>query len=162
MGKPRPDMCISMTSTRSKVKVKELLTLTRSKVTILACSSKMMVDRDNMGPSLQLVRAQFSNFLLRNLSHEFKLCGMSILHEFQMAIFPYCLRLQSHGQACWQSYMYCACWYDLDLIKGHGHNDLDLIKGHGHWPSEVPKIALFYVYFLRHFGMQLKSDGWLW
>jgi len=31
-----------------------------------------MVDNDSMGPSLQLVRAQFSNFLLRKLSHEFK------------------------------------------------------------------------------------------
>jgi len=41
-----------------------------------------MVDRDSMGASLQLVRARFSDFLLRKLSHEFKLCAMSILHEF--------------------------------------------------------------------------------
>jgi len=47
-----------------------------------------MVDRDSMGPSLQHVGARFSNFFLRELSHEFKLCGMSILHKFQMAIFP--------------------------------------------------------------------------
>jgi len=37
----------------------------------------------------------FSNFLLRKLSCEFKLREMSILREFQMAIFPYCLRLRS-------------------------------------------------------------------
>ena len=47
-----------------------------------------MVDRHSMGSSLQLVRARFSNFFLRELSHEFKLCRMSILHKFQMAIFP--------------------------------------------------------------------------
>jgi len=32
-------------------------------------------------------------FLLRKLSHNFKLHGMSILHEVQRAIFPYCLWL---------------------------------------------------------------------
>jgi len=49
-----------------------------------------MVNSDSMGSSLQLVGAQFSNFLLRKLSREFKLRGMSILqlHEFQMVIFP--------------------------------------------------------------------------
>jgi len=31
-----------------------------------------MVDHDSMGPSLQLVRARFSNFLLRKLSRKFK------------------------------------------------------------------------------------------
>jgi len=24
------------------------------------------------------------------------------------------------------------------------------------------EIALFYVYLLRHFGMELRSDGWSW
>ena len=60
-----------------------------------------MVDHDSMGPSLQLVGAQFSNFLLRKLSHEFKLHKMSISHEFQMAIFPYCLTIESHAWARW-------------------------------------------------------------
>jgi len=59
-----------------------------------------MVDHDSTGPSLQLVRARYSNFLLRKLSCKFRR-GMLILHEFQMAIFPYCSRLWSHGQACW-------------------------------------------------------------
>jgi len=36
-------------------------------------------------------------------------------------------------------YMYCAYWYDLDPIQGQGQGD---------WPSEVPQIALFYVYLL--------------
>jgi len=60
-----------------------------------------MVDDASMGPSLQLVGARFSSFLLRKLSHEFKLHGMSTLYEFQMAIFPYCLRIESQGWACW-------------------------------------------------------------
>jgi len=57
-----------------------------------------MVGNDTMGPSLQLIGARFSNFLLRKLSREFKLRGTSIFHEFQMAIFPYCFKLRSHGQ----------------------------------------------------------------
>ena len=58
-----------------------------------------MGDHDSTGPSLQLVGGQFSNFLLRKLSREFELRGMSVLHKFQMAVFPYCWRLQSHGRA---------------------------------------------------------------
>jgi len=45
--------------------------------TVLAWSSKLMVDGDSMGPGLQLVRARFSNLLLGKLSREFKLCRMS-------------------------------------------------------------------------------------
>ena len=33
-------------------------------------------------------------------------------------------------------------------------------QGQGRRASEVPKIALFYVYLLRHFGMEQKTDGW--
>jgi len=47
-----------------------------------------MVDSDSMGPMLQAVLARFSNFLFKKLSYDFKLRGMSILQEFQMAIFP--------------------------------------------------------------------------
>jgi len=46
-----------------------------------------MVDSDSIGPGLQLVGARFSNFLLGKLSQEFKLCGMSIFHQIQMAVF---------------------------------------------------------------------------
>jgi len=31
-------------------------------------------------------------------------------------------------------------------------------QGHGHWASEVPKIALFQVYLLRHLQRQLAND----
>jgi len=60
-----------------------------------------MVDYDNMGPSLQRVGALFLNFLLSKLSRDFKLRGMSILQDFQRAIFPYCLMLELHGRVCW-------------------------------------------------------------
>jgi len=49
-----------------------------------------MVDGDSMGPGLQLVGARFSNFLLGELSREFKL-----------PILRYCVTLQSVGWACW-------------------------------------------------------------
>jgi len=44
-----------------------------------------MVDIDSMGPGLQLVRGRFSNFLLGKVSLEFKLHGISIFHDIQMA-----------------------------------------------------------------------------
>ena len=42
---------------------------------------------DSMGPVLQLLGAQFSNFLLGKVSLEFKLHGMSIFHDIQMATY---------------------------------------------------------------------------
>jgi len=86
-----------------------------------------MADGDSMGPGLQLSGAQFSN-ILRNLSCEFKLRGLSIFHKIQMAICRYCVRLQTHGQAVWLSYMYCACRCDLDLIQCQGHGAFKLPK----------------------------------
>jgi len=38
--------------------------------------------------------------------------------------------------------------------------DLDPIKGQGHGAFEVAKIALFYVYLLRRFAVELNTDGW--
>jgi len=58
-----------------------------------------MVDYDSMGPSLHLVGAKFLNFLLSKLSRDFRLHRMSMLQDFQRAIFPYCLMLESHGRA---------------------------------------------------------------
>jgi len=56
-----------------------------------------MVDNNSTRPGLQLGGVRFSNFLLRKISRKFKLSGMSLLQEFEMAVFPYCLRLESHG-----------------------------------------------------------------
>jgi len=52
---------------------------------------------DSMGPGLHLVWAWFYTFLLGKLSRLFKLQGMSIFHNTQTAIFPYCMTLQSDG-----------------------------------------------------------------
>ena len=52
-----------------------------------AWSSILTVDIDSMGPGLQLLGGQFSNFLLGKVSLEFKLHGMSIFHDIQMATY---------------------------------------------------------------------------
>ena len=116
---------------------------------ILAWSSKLMVDYDNMGPSLQLIRERFLNLLLSKLSRDFKLCGMSILRDFQRAIFPYCWTLESRGQVCWQSYMYCTCWYDLDPIQGQVHVAMTV--------SPLPELFLIIVFMKYLFGFWTQT-----
>jgi len=49
-----------------------------------------MVGGDSTGPGLQLVGARFSNFLPRKLSLQFQRRPVSIFHDIQTAIFPYC------------------------------------------------------------------------
>jgi len=60
-----------------------------------------MADHDSMGPSIQLVEA-------RSPSREFKLRGMSILHDIQNNghISLLLEATVTHGRACWQSSMY--------------------------------------------------------
>jgi len=40
----------------------------------------------------------------------------------------------------------------------HDGMPYDPIQRQGHWASEVPKIALFKVYLLRHLQRELASD----
>jgi len=94
VGRRRPDIHISVTSTRSKVKVTELVKLRKLHFSrsisffVLAWSSKLMVVGDSMGPLVySLWESDFQIFFLWKPSREFKLCGMSIFHEIQMAIF---------------------------------------------------------------------------
>jgi len=61
----------------------------------------VVVDYDNMTLSLQRVRVRFLCSLLSKLTRDFKLRAMSILQDFQRAIFPYCLRLESHSWLWW-------------------------------------------------------------
>jgi len=105
VGKTRPHMRTSMTSTWSgvkvKVKVTELLTFRKPHFSgsissaIFAWTSKLMVGGDGMGPGLQLVWAHFriSFYESYHWSSNFAECP-----DF-VATFPYCVRLQSHGQA---------------------------------------------------------------
>ena len=98
VGRAGNGMCTvdaDITLTKVKVKIAVLLNsencrklnFSRSiSSAILAWSSKLMVDYDNMGLSLQLIGARFLNFRLRKLSLNFKLCGMSILQDFQRVL----------------------------------------------------------------------------
>ena len=53
-----------------------------------AWNSKLMVDIDSMGPGLQLLGGQFSIIsFYKKVSLEFKLHGMSIFHNIQMATY---------------------------------------------------------------------------
>jgi len=71
VGRLRPHMCTSVTSTRSKIKVTELPKLQKlhfsrsTSSAILAWSSKLTVDSDSMGAGLQLVRARFLKAIMR-------------------------------------------------------------------------------------------------
>jgi len=95
VGRPRPHMRTSVTSTRSMVKVKVTARPNLRKVhfsrsissAISPWSSKLMVGGHSMGPGLQLVGARFLNFHLGKLSQEFKLRPLSIFDDIQMAIF---------------------------------------------------------------------------
>jgi len=98
VGRPRPNVRTSVSSTRSKVtelvKLRKLHFSRSISSAIFVWSSNLMVGSDSVGPSLQL---RMSNFLLGKLSREFKLRGMSIFHEIQIAIFWWCVRLQLDG-----------------------------------------------------------------
>jgi len=131
---------VGVTLTRSKVLVKVMGLLKFWKLhcsictssAILACGSKLMIDDDSMETCLQPVWGRFSNFLQSKLSEEFTLGGMSRFSEIQMAIFRYCVTIQSHGWARWSSYRYCVCRYNIDPIQG---------QRQVHGASEFPKIS---------------------
>jgi len=73
-----------------------------------------------MGPGIQLLRGQFSNFLLGKVSLEFKLHGMSIFHDIQMATYFGTGRCYSHmvGYAGSPTYTAYVDNYDVDPILG--------------------------------------------
>ena len=74
VGRPHLDMCTSLTSTRSKVKIKvtELLKFWKLHFSRSISSTSLVRSSKLMGPSLQLVGARFLNFLLSKLSRDFK------------------------------------------------------------------------------------------
>jgi len=109
-----------------------------------------VVDGDSMGPGLQLFGARFLNSLLRKLSQEFKLRPMSIFHEIQMVI-----SVLRNATVTWLGtlvVLHVLCML-IDPIQGQGQR---------HGAFELPTIAIiahFYIYLLRHFRVQLKTDG---
>ena len=94
-----------------------------------AWSSILTVDIDSMGPGLQLLGGQFLNFLLGKVSLEFKLHGMSIFHNIQMATYFDTGWCYSYMVGYAGSPTYCVCWCDLDPIQG---------QGQGHGAFELP------------------------
>jgi len=72
VGRPRPDMRISMTSTRFKVTIKVTGLLNFPKLhfsksisfAILTWRSKLVASYDKMEPTLQLIGARFLNFII--------------------------------------------------------------------------------------------------
>jgi len=126
----RPDMHTSLTSTRSKIKVKvtELLKFRKLHFSrsissaILAWSSKLMVLCVNMGTSLQ------PNFWISfpesyHVTSKFAECWYYTNFKGHISVLL-------EARVIWSGmlvvYMYCACWCDLDPIQGQGQG-----QGHG-------------------------------
>jgi len=120
--------------TWSNVKVTELLKFQKLHYcksissAILVGSLKLMVGNHSMGPILQLVGAQFSNSLLRRLSRDFKLRGMSWISN-------------GHISVLFEATVTCGMLVVLLVLCMRC--DLDPIQGQGHRASEIPKTALF-------------------
>jgi len=99
VGRPWPDMHTSVTSTRSKVKVKVTELLKFRKLHFCrSISSAIWHGAQNWWLIMTvgyvvLSEPNFFNFLDSKLSRDFKLRGMSILQDFQRAIFPHCSKL---------------------------------------------------------------------
>ena len=109
---------------------------------------KLEVDLDSTGPSLQLVRAQFSNFLFRKLSCDFKLRGMTIIHDLQMAIFRYCVMLQSDG------------WHGTGIVYADMTLTRSKVKVMWWWPSAPFQVLLCYLVVLWQFWFLVNN--WFW
>ena len=83
-GSPTHIVHVDVTLARCKFKVTGLLKFQKLHFSrsifsaILAWTSKLMVDHDTARPNVQPVGTEFSNFLLRKLSREFRLCRMSV------------------------------------------------------------------------------------
>jgi len=68
-----------------------------------------MVDIGSMGPGLQPIGGRLSNFLPGKVSLEFKLHGMSIFHDIQMATYFGTGSCFSHMVGYAGSPTYCVC-----------------------------------------------------
>jgi len=159
VGRPWPDMRTSVTSTRSKVKVMELpklrtLHFCRSvSSAVLAWSSNLMVDSDIMGPGLQLVGAQFSNFFSERYheSSNFAECRYFITFK------------QPYFRSAWcYSQMVGHAGSATGIVYAHVTLTWSKVKVTGLLNfQKLSKIAL-YVYLLRHFAVQLTTDSRRW
>ena len=108
-----------------------------------------------MGPGLQPVGAQFSNVFLGKVSLQFILHGMSIFQDIQMATYFGTACSYSHmvGYACSPT---CTVYVDVTLIR----SKVKVMDHLNFW--QLPINVHFQVYLVRHFRVELKTDGWYW
>ena len=110
-----------------------------------------MVSGHSMGPGLQLVGARFFNFLLGKLSN-FAVCRCFTKFKWSYFRSAWCY---SHvlGHA---SSPTCTVYVDMTLTRSK-------VKVTDHLNfRQLPTNAHFQVYLLRHFPLELKTDGWYW
>jgi len=118
-----------MTSTRCKVKIKvtELLKFRKLDFSrsissaVLAWSSKLMLIMIVFDLDYRLSEPDvWISFLLSyHVTSDFAECRY--YRTFKGPYFCIVRGKSQHGRVCWYSYMYCACWRDLDTIQGQGH-----------------------------------------
>ena len=106
VGRPRPHMHKSMTFTRYKVKVMEFVKFRKSYFSrsissaVFVWSLKLTVVSDSMRPGLQLVWAQFWNFLLGKLSRSSNFAECRYLMTLKL---PYFSSAWSYSQMVWHA-----------------------------------------------------------
>jgi len=155
VGRPRPHMRTSVTSTRSKVKVTELPKLRKKHFSrsissaISAWCSKLMVGGHSMGPGLQLVRARFLNF------HLGKHAGSPTRTVYvDMTLTWSKVKVTEHLNFCqlpitagWPT---CIVYVDVTLTRSK-------VKVTDHFNfRQLPINVHFQVYLLRHFRVNSK------
>ena len=106
----------------------------------------------------RLLGGQFSNFLPGKVSLEFKLHGISIFHDIQMATY--------FGRTGW-CYSHtigyagsptCAVYVNVTLTRSKVK-----VKVTDHLNfRQLPINVHFQVYLLCHFRVEIKTDGWYW
>jgi len=102
VGSPTCIVHADVTLIRSKVKVKVMgLPKFRESSKIMSISSIILAKWWLIMKLWDEMEFTILEFPSEKLSRAFKLRGMSILHELQRAIFPYCLRTESHGRVYW-------------------------------------------------------------
>ena len=125
LGRPRPDMRTSVTSTRSKVK--ELLKFhklqfSKSISTILAWSSKLMIGHDRMGPGLQLVGKK-----ALTLSSNFAECRHYVNFKWPYFRIPW-----SYSNTTCALIVLHVLW----MPTGHWRDSRSRSRSRGYWSSE--------------------------
>jgi len=164
VGRPRPRMRTLVTSTRSKVKVKitelvkfQIIHYSRSiSFPIFACSSKLMVSSDSIRPCLQVSEPDFRTAFQESYHDSSNFAESRYFTKFKLPYFGSAWGYsQMVGQAGSSTYIVHA---DMTLTRSKFKI---IVTGLINF-RKLQKIALFYVYLLRHFRVELKTHDWYW